>query len=590
MRIISLKGKFIILITIVIVIFIIVATISLLAFEKSTQTKNTLLITKNLEIIFLEQRKNEKDFLSRETINLDYFANFESKYLTSFKSNNDSISYLLNQLSRNKSIIDNEITEWIKEVNSNFNVYQSTFDKIVNLYKDRGYLDYGLEGELRKSVHNAETEIKNSFNNSPAHVSLLILRRYEKDYMLRKNIKYLELFNNEITNTIQLIKGKSNSEKIISYLNDYKLNFNLLTDKEKEIGLNENEGLLGEMRIAIHKIDPLIEKIVNKVEKNAEEQQKRSIIILVIIMLIGIAFVLAISVYVAKNILNTLGGDPAIVAEIANKIARGDLSDIEFDNINKQRGVISSMYIMSENLTETLLAVQKASAIIASSSEQLTSTTGSLSESSNEQASSLEEVSSSMEQMVSNIHQNTENAKETEKIAEVSAKDLGDFGNTLEQSLENASKIAEKILIINDIAFQTNILALNAAVEAARAGEHGKGFAVVAAEVRKLAERSKQAADEIVSLTSASKYTTEMSNQKMRELVPKINKTVQLVQQITNSSLEQGSGAEQVNLSVQQMNIVTQNNAAAAEKLAGNTEELAAQASKLKEMIEFFKF
>ncbi|MFO8021805.1 MAG: methyl-accepting chemotaxis protein, partial [Perlabentimonas sp.] len=206
-----------------------------------------------------------------------------------------------------------------------------------------------------------------------------------------------------------------------------------------------------------------------------------------------------------------------------------------------------------------------------------------------EQASSAEEVSSSMEQMAANIQQNTDNAQQTEKITINVSQGVEKVGNASKESLESIKNIAEKINIINDIAFQTNILALNAAVEAARAGEHGKGFAVVAAEVRKLAERSKLAADEIVTLATSSVTVTEEASELMANLVPEIEKTAKLVQEISAASIEQNSGSDQINSAIQQLNQVTQQNAAASEELATSSEELSSQAEQLKDLIGYFK-
>jgi methyl-accepting chemotaxis protein len=212
-----------------------------------------------------------------------------------------------------------------------------------------------------------------------------------------------------------------------------------------------------------------------------------------------------------------------------------------------------------------------------------------MSQGASEQASSVEEVSSTMEQIAANVEQNTENAQQTEKISISAQMGISEVSEGANKAVEASRVIAQKIQIINDIAFQTNILALNAAVEAARAGEHGKGFAVVAAEVRKLAERSKVAADEIVGLTQNSLELAEGAGSKMAEILPDIEKTTKLVQEIAAASLEQNNGAGQVNSAVQQLNSVTQQNAAASEELATNAEELASQAQQLKDLVSYFK-
>jgi methyl-accepting chemotaxis protein len=194
-----------------------------------------------------------------------------------------------------------------------------------------------------------------------------------------------------------------------------------------------------------------------------------------------------------------------------------------------------------------------------------------------------------MEEMAGNISLNTENARTTEAISLTALAGIEEVADRSSKAMVATRTISEKINIINDIAFQTNILALNAAVEAARAGDHGRGFAVVASEVRKLAERSKIAADEIVRIAHQSVSLVEGAGSKLNDMIPEVNKTSKLVQEIAASSMEQNNGSNQVNGAIQQLNSVTQQNAAASEELATSAEELASQAEQLKEMILYFK-
>ncbi len=358
------------------------------------------------------------------------------------------------------------------------------------------------------------------------------------------------------------------------------------------VGSNANQGKTHYMWEGKQKYQYFryIEKVESYVSVSIYEHELMGMVnevrlILLFAILFGVGIFVFINSLISRNISTSL--KRAVL--LAEEIAKGNL-DVNLDIYQKDEvGQLSdALNAMITKLKEIVSNVIEGTQNISKASQETSSTSQQLSQGANEQASSVEEVSSTMEEITSNIQQNTDNSQETDKISRSTVEGVQEVAAGAKESLNSIKEIAQKITIINDIAFQTNILALNAAVEAARAGEHGKGFAVVAAEVRKLAERSKISADEIGILSKSSVAVTEDAGQLMGELLPEIEKTASLIQEITAASLEQSNGAEQVNSAIQQVNSVTQQNAAAAEELAASSEEMASQAEQLTDLIGFF--
>lgn len=293
-----------------------------------------------------------------------------------------------------------------------------------------------------------------------------------------------------------------------------------------------------------------------------------------------------ISFFITRSITRPL--NEAVNA--SDKLANGDLNvHIEAKTTDETGRLLRSMANMVEKLRDVVVNVQSASGNVASGSQELSSSSEQMSQGATEQAAAAEEASSSMEEMSSNIKQNAENAQQTERIALKSAEDAMEGGKAVQDSVKAMKEIAAKISIIEEIARQTNLLALNAAIEAARAGEHGKGFAVVASEVRKLAERSQTAAAEISELSTSSVGIAERAGEMLQRMVPDIQRTAELVQEISAACREQDMGAEQINKAIQQLDQVIQQNAAASEEMASTAEELSGQAEQLQNTIAFFK-
>jgi methyl-accepting chemotaxis protein len=277
-------------------------------------------------------------------------------------------------------------------------------------------------------------------------------------------------------------------------------------------------------------------------------------------------------------------------ADLASKVAGGDLTvSVEVNEKGEAGQLLSAVKAMVEKLREVVTAVKAAADNVASGSQAMSAASEEMTQGATEQAAAAEEASSSIEEMTANIRQNADNALQTEKIAVKAAGDARQGGAAVAETVSAMKQIAGKIMIIEEIARQTNLLALNAAIEAARAGEHGRGFAVVAAEVRKLAERSQVAAGEIGKLSVASVDVAEKAGTLLQTIVPDIQRTAELVQEIAAASREQDAGAGQINQSIQHLDLIIQQNASASEEMASTAEELTAQSERLQEMVAFFR-
>jgi methyl-accepting chemotaxis protein len=303
-------------------------------------------------------------------------------------------------------------------------------------------------------------------------------------------------------------------------------------------------------------------------------------------LLLGVGLGLAVSVVITRSITAPLQR----AVDSVEQIAGGDLTQaVEAVGTDEVGKLLSAMRTMTERLALTIAEVRSGAGALAGASAQVSSTAQTLSQGTGEQAASVEETTSSLEEMSASITQNAESSRRTESMAKDGAKNAEESGKAVQETVVAMRSIAERISIIEEIAYQTNLLALNAAIEAARAGEHGKGFAVVAAEVRKLAERAQKAAKEIGSLAGSSVKVAERSGQLIVELVPTIRKTADLVQEVAAASAEQSSGVTQVSKAMGTVDQVTQRNASAAEELSSTAEEMATQAESLQQLMAFFR-
>lgn len=350
---------------------------------------------------------------------------------------------------------------------------------------------------------------------------------------------------------------------------------------------------MNEMAVTIARLNEKLYQDINKrnevIINTKFNSVRTSLSVTFLILLFILTALIAMVIFVSKSINVIVKSLNKNLYELSEGNLGTKINEIHLNRKDEVGEIAKSTNNLIANLNKIIRNIIENADNLANASQQISVNSQKIAEGANKQASSFDVVSSTMQQVSINIQQNTENAKTTEQISDKALDEIKIVSKKTSNALRATREIADKIQIITDIAFQTNILALNAAVEAARAGEHGKGFAVVAAEVRKLAERSKMAADEIVSLAKESYQLAEESEESMNNAIPEIEKSSLLVRVINTASNNQNSNVNEVDTAIQQLNTVTQQNAAASEELATNSEELSEQATSLKEIVSFFK-
>ncbi|MBR4441134.1 MAG: hypothetical protein IKS00_06230 [Bacteroidales bacterium] len=374
--------------------------------------------------------------------------------------------------------------------------------------------------------------------------------------------------------------SKEAFQKLKSLINDC-LNSNGATDISEASKLRET------ISVSAATLQTHAAKVIKSTSQALEESvssTRRGIIIGLIIA--TLMFLLAFSDFTKRTI------KPLRQAiDRATHLAKGDLkvSTERSPNQDEVGTLNNAICMLSENLNNIVNSIKESATAISSTSTEMNRASTQMSNSASDQAASAEEVSSSVEEMASSIQQNSDNALETEKIAVATSKTISDYSETAKKSIHAMNEIAEKISIIDEIAFQTNILALNAAVEAARAGEHGKGFAVVAAEVRKLAERCALAAKEIDAVSTEGRNVSKQTGDAFAHVLPDIDRTTTLVQDIAAACREQAAGGAQINTAVQRFNVSTQQFASISEEMATNSDILQHESEKLMMALSYFK-
>ncbi|MCB1777503.1 MAG: hypothetical protein KDI50_08700, partial [Candidatus Competibacteraceae bacterium] len=505
------------------------------------------------------------------------------------EQNRQAITRVIQDVAQlSQRVLDETGQQLIQRIRQSVQNYQAGFERMVKLKQTYGLdASSGQLGALHKAARAMEDVIK-QYGGSAQELltSMLLMRRNEKDYIAYRDKDGLSRMPSERMRFEMFLEGgmllQEDKDAITPRLNDYHETFARLVDIIQRIDV---ENIYLEQ--AMQNLEPVLAELQQRKDQLLEQgqlqvQAERERIGQIFIGVIAVVGVLAslLLLLTTHSVLRPLGGEPMVISALVEQIAEGDLN-VELTQTGKERGIYAAVQGMIDRWQGIIEQVNQTALQVSVSAEQLVQDSTGLSQRTEAQAAALEETAASMEQLTSTIANNAEHATQAECLANEARRRAEKGGKVMQEAVTSmtaisasSQRIASIIGVIDEIAFQTNLLALNAGVEAARAGEQGRGFAVVALEVRRLAQRSKEAAQEIKTLIADSaariaegSQRVEQAGQDLQEIILETRKATSIVAEMAVATREQACGVEQVNQALQQMDQVTQQNA----RLAQNT-------------------